>query len=338
MENREKLIFRNTIKEEIRSFFRKRNVTEVETPILQLSPGMELHLKAFSTLWENLNSKKKKDFYLHSSPEFAMKRLLSMGSGDIFQLARCFRNEACSPTHHPEFSLLEWYRVNMDYRELMEEVVDFVRACAVRASRKHFLWEGIESDPFQDWEKISVVEAFKKYAELDLLSSLGDGLNPSAVLLAKQAEKIAIRCSEEDSWEDIFFRIFLNRIEKKLGHPSPTILYHYPASMAALSRVEEEDTRFSRRFEVYVSGLELANAFEELQDPEEQRDRFLKTIKEKEELYGFSYPMDESFLASLKRLPPSSGIALGFDRLMMLLTGSKSIEEVLWLPIDQDKE
>ena len=334
---KEKLFFRNEIQKEIRIFFEKKGVVEVNTPILQESPGMELHLKAFSTTWENPSTKKKKNFYLHSSPEFAMKRLLSMGSGDIFQFARSFRNELFSPTHHPEFTLLEWYRLSMSYEDLMEEAIDCIRACAKISPSQSLSWMGRRSNPFQEWEKISVVEAFRKYAGIDLRSSLEDGQNPSRTLLAMEAKNIGIDCEETDSWEDIFFRIFLNKVEKNLGHGVPCILYQYPACMAALSKIDEKDSRFARRFEIYISGLELANAFEELQDPKEQRMRFLKTMQQKETLYKFSYPMDKHLLEALELgLPACSGIALGFDRLMMLLTGSNTIEEVLWMPVEQD--
>ncbi len=176
---------------------------------------------------------------------------------------------------------------------------------------------------------LSVAEAFERHAGIDMPPLLGD-----ADGFAAAAASIGIATQPHDLWDDIFFRVFLDRIEPRLGIGAPTVLYGYPASMAALSRLDPADPRFAERFEVYVCGLELANAFAELTDPVEQRRRFAADMDLKEALYGERYPIDADFIAALEHgMPASAGIALGFDRLAMLATGAGSIEEVLWLPV-----
>ena len=326
---------RAVIVDAIRSFFKRKDFLEVETPVLQISPGLEPHLKAFKTELVEPFGQADRTMYLHTSPEFTMKKLLAAGLPRIFQMARVFRNEERSSRHHPEFVMLEWYRANADYETLMDDTAELVRACAVACGAKVLRENGRECDPFAEWEKISVVEACRKYAGFELEETLPSGasLSPDPAPLAAVARKMGIETNPDDRWDDIYFRIAYEKIEPRLGRGVPTILYDYPVCMAALSRRKPSDPRFAERFEVYVGDVELANAFSELTDAEEQRMRFEHDMNLKEKLYGERYPVDDDFIAAVAAMPPAAGIAVGVDRLVMLLTGANRIEDVLWAPV-----
>jgi lysyl-tRNA synthetase class 2 len=312
----------------VRQFFAARAFVEVETPALQVSPGLEPHLHAFTTeLVEPGEGSRVR--HLHTSPEFAMKKLLVAGVPRLFQLARVFRNGERGRLHHPEFTMLEWYRAGASYRDLMGDCEALLRVVAT-----NYAWQGCSADPGAPWTYLSVAAAFRRWAGIDILATAPDPERPSLALLADAARAIGIAPHEGDSWEDLFFRIFLERIEPNLGLGAPTILYDYPISMAALARPKPEDPRLAERFELYLCGVELANAFGELTDAAEQRRRFARDRAAKEARYGFSYPVDEDFLAALEHgMPQSAGIALGFDRLVMLAAGADRIEDVLWAPV-----
>jgi lysyl-tRNA synthetase class 2 len=318
----------------IRAFFADRGFVEVDTPALQVSPGLEPHLRAFGTELHEPQEGQAALRYLHTSPEFAMKKLLVAGMPRIWQLAHVFRDGERSATHHPEFSMLEWYRAGTSYCDLMEECAALVHACQHAAGARVLTWRGHTADATREWQRISVAEAFQKHCGLDLLATAPDPLQPDTDRLAAAASGIGISPHPGDDWETLFFRIFLDRIEPHLGHGAPTILYDYPLSMAALARRHPDDPRLAERFEVYICGMELANAFGELTDTAEQRARFLADQARKRRLYGQTYPIDEDFLDALEHgLPACAGIALGFDRLVMLATGAEDIEEVLWAPV-----
>ncbi|HEU0215717.1 MAG TPA: EF-P lysine aminoacylase EpmA [Stellaceae bacterium] len=365
---RGKLAARGRILNAVRGFFADEDFTEVETPALQISPGLEPHLRAFAAMLNDPRDGVAKLRYLHTSPEFAMKKLLAGGETRIWQLAHVFRDGERGATHHPEFSMIEWYRAGATYRELMEDCEALLRRAQASASEAPTLtlprlrgrgtasasdsvsppppqagegrgggmrWHGVEADARHPFECLSVAEAFAHHTGIDILATAPDPAHPDQTLLAAAAEKIGITPHPSDEWEDLYFRIFLDRIEPHLGIGAPTILYDYPISMAALSRPKPDDSRLAERFELYVCGLELANAFSELTDVQEQRARFLADQTKKESLYGETYPIDEDFLAALEHgLPECAGIALGFDRLVMLCTGAADIEEVLWAPVD----
>jgi elongation factor P--(R)-beta-lysine ligase len=331
-EREHRLVLRGRIVAAIRQFFVERGFVEVETPALQVSPGLEPHLTAFATeLFEP--GEGTRDLYLHTSPEFAMKKLLAAGVPKIFQLARCFRNGERSRTHHPEFTMLEWYRAGATYRDIMDDCEPLLRACLAAAGRQHFVWDDRACDPAQPFERLSVEQAFRRYAGIDLFATAPDAETPDLGLLARAAEPLGIAPHESDAWEDLYFRIFLERIEPQLGIGIPTILYDYPISMAALARPKAEAPHFAERFELYIAGLELANAFSELRELAEQRRRFVADQDKKQQRYGTTYPIDEDFLEAIGRMPESAGIALGVDRLVMLATGAKRIEDVLWAPV-----
>ncbi len=307
----------------VRTFFAARGFVEVDTPALQVSPGLEPHLRAFKTLLHDPRHGRIAERYLHTSPEFAMKKLLVAGMPRIWQLAHVFRDGERSATHHPEFAMLEWYRVGATYHDLMDECEALVRACQDAAGVETLVWSGHTADAQRPWERLSVAEAFQKYCGIDLMATAPDPLAPDLERLAAAIRHLGIEPHPGDDWEALYFRIFLERIEPVLGLGAPTILYDYPLSMAALSRRNPGDPHLAERFEVYVCGLELANAFGELTDPAEQRTRFVADQAKKRALYGETYPIDEDFLAALEHgLPPCAGIALGFDRLVMLATGA----------------
>jgi lysyl-tRNA synthetase class 2 len=331
---RRRLEQRGRILEAVRGFFAERGFLEVDTPALQVSPGLEPHLQAFATELHDPRDRRIARRYLHTSPEFAMKKLLVAGLPRIWQLAHVFRNGERSSTHNPEFSMLEWYHAGASYRDLMEECAALIRVCQEAAGAETLTWRGNTADARREWRRISVGEAFLQYCGIDLLATAQDPEKPETAHLAAAASGIGVAPHPGDDWETLFFRIFLERIEPVLGLGAPAILYDYPVSMAALSRRRPDDPRLAERFEAYVCGLELANAFSELTDPAEQRARFIADQARKRALYGHAYPIDEDFLAALEHgLPPCAGIALGFDRLVMLATGADDIEAVLWAPV-----
>jgi len=330
---REVLAARGRITAAVRNFFAARDFAEVETPALQVCPGMEPHLMAFETGLDEPGAGKRTR-YLHTSPELAMKKLLVAGVPRLFQLARVFRNGERGATHHPEFTMLEWYRAHASYRVLMDDCETLLREALAAAGGAAFRWQGKTADPRGPWQRLTVAQAFERCCGIDLLATAPDPASPSLSRLAEAARPLGIAPHAGDDWEDLFFRIFLERIEPELGVGAPTILADYPISMAALARPKPEDPRLAERFEVYVCGLELANAFGELTDAAVQRRRFQQDQARKQARYGFSYPVDEDFLAALgEGMPPSAGIALGFDRLVMLATGAERIEDVLWAPV-----
>lgn len=322
-----------------RRAFESRDFIEVETPVLQVSPGMEPHLRVFQTALEAVDPKQRRPLYLHTSPEFAMKKLLAAGVERPFQIARVFRNGERSATHHPEFSMIEWYRAHEPYTALIDDCRALLQAAARAAADRSggdplLHWQGATADPFARWHVVTVHQAFAERVDIDLDAAIDDPLAPDVRLLEEQTRAIGIPAHPGDRWEDLFFRVFLDRIEPMLGHDAPTVLTEYPICMAALSRPKPDNPTVAERFELYVGGLELANAFGELTDPVEQRRRFAADMELRERLYGNRLPIDEDFLAALEHgLPPSAGIALGFDRLVMLATGATRIDQVLWAPV-----
>ncbi len=305
----------------LRQWFAGQGFVEVETPILQLAPGAEVHLQGFATDWRS-PAGESRPRWLHSSPEFAMKKLLAGGVPRLFQFARVFRNGEGSALHHPEFTMLEWYRADAGYEAIMDDCAALLALTGAR----QLAWDGKVCDPAATPERLTVAEAFDRYAAVDVLATVGD--------TQRLAAAAGIARHDGDSWDDVFFRIMFDRIEPRLGMGRPTILCEYPISMAALARAKPGDGRVAERFELYACGVELANAFGELTDPVLQRARLTADMDEKQRLYGVRWPIDEDFLAALEHgLPPCAGIALGFDRLVMLASGAPRIEDVLWLPV-----
>jgi elongation factor P--(R)-beta-lysine ligase len=323
----------------LRNWFIQQDFLEVETPALQISPGLEVHLKAFSTRLEGPRADRAELRYLHTSPEFSMKKLLAGGLEKIFQLAKVFRNGEYSPLHHPEFTLLEWYRAHSPYRQVMQDCEALIKLAFQVTHRGEAHWSGAlgyeyAADMAAAWEYLSVADAFTRYTGIDLLATTPDPYAPSLPLLAAQSAAIGVLPHAGDSWEDLVLRILLERIEPHLGQKHVTVLYDYPLAMAALARAKPEDGRLAERFEVYLAGVELANGFGELVDAQEQRRRFEADMAIKQKLYGESYPIDEDFLTAMAMgMPPASGVALGLDRLVMLACGAFDIRQIMWAPV-----
>jgi lysyl-tRNA synthetase class 2 len=328
------LMARGRIVAALRDFFWARDFVEVEAAILQVSPGNEAHLSAFSTEIVSPDGERSR-LYLHTSPEFACKKLLTAGERRIFDFARVFRNRERGALHHPEFTLLEWYRAEEPYEAVMADCAAILAAAAEAAGARQLSFRGRTADPLAAPERLTVAEAFSRFAGIDLLATVS-GSEADRPALAAQARAANIRLAEDDTWSDIFSRILVERIEPCLGIGRPAILSEYPLIEAALARPKAADPRVAERFELYACGVELANAFGELTDSAEQRRRFDIEMVEKERIYGERYPVDEDFLAALAVMPPASGSALGLDRLVMLATGASRIEQVIWTPVAEE--
>lgn len=326
------LLARNRIQSGLRRWFEGDGFTEVDPCALQTSPGNETHLHAFAADAIG-NDGVARRMYLHTSPEFAMKKLLAAGEERIFAFAHVWRNRERGARHSPEFVMLEWYRVGQDYTVLMEDCAAFLRLAAEAAGAATLRRGDVLCDPFLVPERVSVTEAFARHAGIDLLATLSADGAPDAEALRAALHAQGLRTAADDTWSDMFSRVLTAKVEPHLGHGRAVILDRYPACEAALARRCPDDARVSERFELYACGVELANGFGELTDPVEQRARFIAEMDEKARLYGERYPLDEDFLAALAEMPPASGIALGFDRLVMLATGAPGIEDVLWVPV-----
>jgi len=326
------LIGRNAIQAALRGFFAGEDFIEVDTAALQISPGNEAHLHAFAT--EALTTDgQRAPFYLHTSPEFACKKLLAAGEERISCFAHVYRNRERGPLHHPEFTMLEWYRADESYESLMMDCVRILALAAETAKTEKLAYRGGESDPFAGPERISVAVAFERHAGIDLLASVAADGSTDRDHLAAELRRVGMRVAEDDGWADLFSRVLVEMIEPHLGFGRITILDEYPVSVAALARPSARDPRVAERFELYACGVELANGFGELTNAGEQRRRFEIEMAEKARVYGETYPLDEDFLAALSLMPEASGIALGFDRLVMLATGASRIDQVLWAPV-----
>lgn len=327
------LLARARILAALRQWFADHAFLEVETAALQVSPGNETHLHGFATALQGPDGRIR-PLYLRTSPEFACKKLLAAGERRIVDIARVFRNRERGPLHHPEFTLVEWYRAEEPYAALMQDCSEVVAMAAERAATKRLCFRGIEADPFAPPERLTVAEACSQYAGIDLLATLTNEA-PDRDRLAAAAQAAGIRVAADDRWGDVFSRVLVERIEPQLGRGRLTILYDYPAVQSALAQPRAHDPRVAERFELYACGVELANGFGELTDPVLQRQRLEAEMAEKARIYGECYPLDEDFLAALAAMPAASGVALGFDRLVMLAAGATDIEQVLWSPVPE---
>ncbi|MBX5196121.1 EF-P lysine aminoacylase GenX [Rhizobium sp. NZLR10] len=326
------LIGRNAIQAALRGFFAREDFIEVDTAVLQISPGNEAHLHAFAT--EALTTDgQKAPFYLHTSPEFACKKLLAAGEERISCFAHVYRNRERGPLHHPEFTMLEWYRAGESYESLMMDCVRILALAAETVKTEKLAYRGGESDPFAGPERIGVAEAFERHAGIDLLASVAADGATDRDHLAAEMKRAGMRVADDDGWADLFSRVLVEKIEPHLGFGRITILDEYPISEAALARPSPRDPRVAERFELYACGVELANGFGELTNAAEQRRRFEIEMAEKARVYDETYPIDEDFLAAVSLMREASGIALGFDRLVMLATGASRIDQVLWAPV-----
>ncbi|SHJ28370.1 lysyl-tRNA synthetase, class 2 [Bradyrhizobium lablabi] len=323
------LAARSAVTKVTRAWFEEQGFFEVETGILQVSPGNETHLHAPRAELSRADGTRSMR-YLRTSPEFACKKLLAAGEQKIFEFARVFRDRERGDLHLPEFTMLEWYRANAGYDAVMADSIVVIAHAAQATGIGQFSFRGKLADPFAEPELLAVAAAFERFAGIDLLSTVADGEGDRDRLAA--AAKGRVRISDDDTWSDIFSKILVEHVEPNLGQGRLTILFEYPVPEAALARPKPSDPRVAERFEIYACGVELANGFGELTDAQEQRRRFMQAMDEKQRRYGERYPIDEDFLAAVATMPEASGVALGFDRLVMLASGASRIDQVVWMP------
>ncbi len=323
------LMARGAITKSVRAWFDEQGFVEVETAILQLSPGNETHLHAPRTELTRADGSRETR-YLRTSPEFAAKKLLAAGEERIFEFARVFRDRERGDLHLPEFTMLEWYRANAPYDAVMADSIVVIAHAAQATGIGRFSFRGRTADPFAEPELLTVAAAFERFAGIDLLATIVDGDGDRARLAAAARDRI--RIADDDTWSDIFSKVLVEHVEPRLGQGRLTVLFEYPTPEAALARTKASDPRVAERFEVYACGVELANGFGELTDAAEQRRRFNLAMDEKARRYGERYPLDDEFLDAVAAMPESSGIALGFDRLVMLASGALRIDQVVWTP------
>jgi lysyl-tRNA synthetase class 2 len=333
-ERRPLLIARNRIQSAMRVWLADQGFTEVDPASLAISPGNEAHLHGFATdaIGNDGNARR---MYLHTSPEFAMKKLLAAGETQIAAFAHVFRNRERGALHSPEFTMLEWYRVGAGHTDLMADVVALIRLAAQTVGADQLRFREKTCDPFAPVERLSLAQAFLTYAGVDLMATIDADGGVSAPALVQACAAIGLRTAPDDTWSDMLSRILGEKVEPHLGMGRITILDQYPAHEAALARKLPDDPRLAERFEVYACGVELANGFGELTDPAEQRRRFGLEMDEKQRVYGETYPVDEEFLTALAQMPPSAGIAMGFDRVVMLALGAPRIDDVIWAPVPE---
>ncbi|MCW5721120.1 MAG: EF-P lysine aminoacylase GenX [Devosia sp.] len=331
-DRRPALLARNRIDAAVRHWLARNEFLVVDPPGLQRSPGNETHLHAFGTSMIG-NDGVGRDMYLHTSPEFTMKKLLAAGETRIASLQHVWRNRERSALHHPEFTMLEFYRAGEPYDAIIADTLALIALAAEQTRIAQFEFRGRACDPRAEAERISVADAFIAHAGIDLFASMDEQGVPDGAALAAQMAALGLDVPEDTSWSYLFSRILVEKVEPQLGNGRVTVLDRYPACEAALARRVPDDRRVSERFEVYACGVELANGFGELTDAAEQRLRFEAEMAEKARIYGERYPIDEDFLAALAFMPEASGVALGFDRLVMLATGAPRIEAVLWAPV-----
>ena len=321
------LAARSAIARALRAWFDAQGFVEVETGILQVSPGNETHLHAPRTELHGADGARTTR-YLRTSPEFACKKLLAAGETKIFEFARVFRDRERGDLHLPEFTMLEWYRADAPCDAVMADTVTVIARAAQATGVGRFSFRGKAADPFAEPELLTVASAFERFAGIDLLATVAAGEGDRVKLAA--AAKAWVRIADDDTWSDIFSKVLVEHVEPKLGQGRLTVLFEYPVPEAALARAKPSDPRVAERFEVYACGVELANGFGELTDASEQRRRFMQAMDEKQRRYGERYPLDEEFLDAVGQMPEASGVALGFDRLVMLASGAARIEQVVW--------
>ncbi len=328
---KQNLFIREQVIDAIRKHFKSQGFHEVETPLLVKSPGTEPYLEVFETTLK-ITNQPDQPAYLLTSPEYALKKLLVAGMGSIFEITKSFRNgEGVSRAHNSEFTILEWYRTPGDYTHIMVDFEELMKSIYLSLWPKKTEWllpyQGQTYNLSAPWERISVGEAFRRYAQVGISDLLND------VALPEIARRKKLVKNSQTTWEEAFHVILLNEVEPNLGKVGPTILYDYPASQAALSKKKTSDPRFSERFEVFLAGLELGNAFSELADPWEQEERFLAELKLREGLGKTKFELDQDFIEALRvGLPEAGGIAVGVDRLVMLFADETDIGRVISFP------
>ncbi|MDO8599512.1 MAG: EF-P lysine aminoacylase EpmA [bacterium] len=317
---------RHRILRGIREFFWAHDFLEVETPIILPHPSQEPYLEPMRTTVHDVRGGAH-DAFLIMSPEFSLKKLIATGAARAFEITHVFRDgEPWGATHNPEFTMIEWYRAHADYRALMRDCEDLVTALVPKQQWATFMYQGQHIDLTPPWERLTMRQAWRRHAGLDLNRLL------TRAVMAIACRRKGYTVTRGDTFDDLFFKIHLTEVEPKLGRLRPTFLTDWPASMAALARKKPRDARYAERVELYIGGLEIANGFSELTDADEQLHRFQADQRLRRKLGKRAYPIDHDFIAALRRMPPTAGIALGVDRLVMLLVDAATIDEVRWLP------
>ncbi len=309
----------------IREFFWSLDFVETDTPIAVKYPGQEPYLNPVPVMFYDPTGKAE-NFYLHTSPELAMKKLLAVGYEKIFQIVKCFRNhEAFGGTHNTEFTMIEWYRAPGKYQDIMDDTENLFKFVGQKLNRQTVKYNDKEINIFKKWDRLSMKEVWQKFINV----SLDDYLEFNKLSELTKAKGYSVQ--PDDAYEDLFFKIFLNEIEPRLGNETPVFVYDYPARMTSLSRLCEHDNRYAERFELYIGGLELANAFGELTDAEEQQRRLEKDRELRAKLGKAVWPVDEGFISALRSgIAPAGGVALGVDRMVLLFTEAKDLNEVIF--------
>jgi lysyl-tRNA synthetase class 2 len=314
---------RMTMYSALRRFFDGQGYLEVETPTLVPTPGMEPHLDPFETTFlPQTDVGTRRPLWLHTSPEYAMKRLLAdPGCPPLFQVCKTYRNGEVSRTHNPEFTMLEFYRPRADYHAIMDDLEGALVAMEAAVAPARGLFGG------QRFERLTVRDAVLRHTGIDV------NVCSTGASLAAAARALGVHVGESStSFDDVFFHLFLERVEPKLGFGRPCFLIEYPGSMAALARLKPDDARVAERVELYADGVELANGFSELVDAKEQRARLVEEQSLRRSLGRPVFELDERFLEAVGRMPESAGIAVGLDRVLMLLVGAKELRDVLLFP------
>lgn len=317
---------RSLFLQQVRQFFLQRDFLEVETPCLIPAADPSPHLDSFRTAYQSLDHTSYQTLYLRTSPEFAMKQLVAAGYSRIFQIGKFFRNGEISPLHNPEFTGLEWYLTHADYHTLMDMTEAMIRYLWPHPSLHY---QGRTLDMQSPWKRITVHEAMAQYAQLELPAEISVPLLQDACL-SRNLSVLA-----DDTWDDLFFKIFLTYVEPHLGQEQPLFLYDYPIQMAALARPKPHAPHVAERVELYIAGIELANGYSELIDASEQQRRWEEEVKAREHTdHPFHGPLDQGLLQALAwGMPPTTGIAFGLDRLLMLFRNATTLQDILPFPV-----
>lgn len=309
----------------VREFFWSHNFVEAETPIALRLPGQEPYLNPMPVDFFDPYLKSTK-FYLRTSPEYALKKLLATGYEKVFEIGKCFRNEeSFGGTHNPEFTMIEWYRSPGTYFDFMDDAENLFKYIGAKLSIDKLKYREYEIVLSTKWQRLKVKDLWQKYIGVNLDDFLQ--VEPMKVL----AKDLGFQIEESDEYEDLFYKIFLNKIEPFLGLEAPVFVCDYPSQMCTLSRKCDYDDRYAERAELYIGGLELANGFGELVDAELQSHNLNKDRALRQKLNRPTWPLDKDFIKALESgIKPSGGIALGVDRMVVLFTGAQDINEVIF--------
>ena len=314
----------------IRQFFIDRGFHEIETPTLMPSIPIEPNLYPLKTTWQE----KKIDFYLPTSPESSIKKIISVGIGDCFAIAKVFRDlENIGPTHNLEFSMLEWYEMGKTHHDIAKTTQELVLNCYHHILKKQnqpitniLNYQDQKIDLSDPWYEFTLCELFQKYTNMDLSKNL------TTKEIIETAKIKGYNIDDINTWEPLYTQIFINEIESKLPNDKPIIIFDYPTQLSPLCKKCPDSPGFSQRFEFYIGGMEIGNAYTELTDSQELENNFIKEIKNRQIKNLPIHPYDKEFVKAIGKMPDCAGIGLGIDRLSMLFGNTTNIEDVLYFP------